>query len=265
MPQNPVPYGVLDARYVNVGGDTVTGNLIVQPAADSVTGFQVLDADGGAPVLNVDTVNERVGFGTAAPRSTVHIGAGIDASALAGSTMYITENGITAFSVRDSTNNSEGFMQVGSFGMAFGAATNHHLIIQTANIERIRILNTGNVGINTTGPDRKLDILDASNPQIRITHTDGSVYVDLQAESDGDLSIEPSGSNINIIAKDILLDTTTGSKIGTAAAQKIGFWGVTPVIQQAHIIDADGSLADITTKFNTLLSQLEANGIVAAA
>ena len=26
---------------------------------------------------------------------------------------------------------------------------------------------------------------------------------------------------------------------------------------QAHIIDADGNLADITTKFNTLLSQLE--------
>lgn len=32
--------------------------------------------------------------------------------------------------------------------------------------------------------------------------------------------------------------------------------------KQAHIIDADGTLADITTKFNTLLSELEALGLI---
>lgn len=31
---------------------------------------------------------------------------------------------------------------------------------------------------------------------------------------------------------------------------------------QAHIIDADGDLADITTKFNTLLGQLESQGLL---
>ena len=35
--------------------------------------------------------------------------------------------------------------------------------------------------------------------------------------------------------------------------------------QQAHIINADGNLADITTKFNTLLSELEAHGLIASA
>jgi len=34
-------------------------------------------------------------------------------------------------------------------------------------------------------------------------------------------------------AADIALDTTTGSKLGTAAAQKLGLWGVTPVVQPA--------------------------------
>ncbi len=34
--------------------------------------------------------------------------------------------------------------------------------------------------------------------------------------------------------------------------------------QQAHIIDADGFLADITTKFNTLLSYLETHGILSS-
>jgi len=40
---------------------------------------------------------------------------------------------------------------------------------------------------------------------------------------------------------------------------------VLKLYQQAHIIDADGNLADITTKFNTLLSYLENNGLLASA
>lgn len=56
--------------------------------------------------------------------------------------------------------------------------------------------NAGSLGIGTTGPDRALDVLDASNPQIRLTHTDGAVFVDLQCDSSGDLQINPSGHDI---------------------------------------------------------------------
>ena len=66
-------------------------------------------------------------------------------------------------------------------------------------------------------------------------------------------------------AIDIIVGTTTGTKIGTGATQKIGLWGVNPVVQQATIVDADGTLADITTKFNNLLLKLETNGTLAAA
>ena len=41
--------------------------------------------------------------------------------------------------------------------------------------------------------------------------------------------------------------------------------GTTPQAQQAHIVDADGSLADITTKFNTLLADFEGYGFLASA
>ena len=50
------------------------------------------------------------------------------------------------------------------------------------------------VGIGTTGPDRKLDVLDASNPQLRLTHTDGSKYVDFQVDTNHDLTITPSST-----------------------------------------------------------------------
>lgn len=52
---------------------TVKGAFTHQNVTDSTTAFQVLDADGGAPVVNVDTVNERVGFGIAAPTELVHV------------------------------------------------------------------------------------------------------------------------------------------------------------------------------------------------
>jgi hypothetical protein len=58
---------------------------------------------------------------------------------------------------------------------------------------RMHIDDTGMVGINTTNPDRKLDILDASNPQLRLTHTDGSVYTDLQTNSSGHIVVAPTG------------------------------------------------------------------------
>ena len=55
--------------------------------------------------------------------------------------------------------------------------------------------SSGNVGIGTSSPDRKLDILDATNPQLRLTHTDGTVYADMQLDDSGDLYITPTGGS----------------------------------------------------------------------
>ena len=40
-------------------------------------------------------------------------------------------------------------------------------------------------------------------------------------------------------AKNIVLNTTTGTKVGTAVGQKLGFWNVTPVIQPLSADQAD--------------------------
>ena len=71
------------------------------------------------------------------------------------------------------------------------------------------------------------------------------------------LRINATTGNITLAdAIDIQVNTTTGTKIGTATSQKLGFWNVTPVIQpasanQASITDSTGgtpgsSLVDVT-------------------
>jgi hypothetical protein len=52
----------------------ITGKIY--PSADSVTAIQINKADGTTNVLNVDTTNGRVGIGTTAPTSKLHLAAG---------------------------------------------------------------------------------------------------------------------------------------------------------------------------------------------
>lgn len=70
--------------------------------------------------------------------------------------------------------------------------------------------------------------------------------------------------------------TTTGTKIGTAATQKLGFYGVTPIVQPTALTAADSSTIDATygtdeanvitnlrTRVNELETKLRALGLVA--
>ena len=61
---------------------------------------------------------------------------------------------------------------------------------------------------------------------------------------------------------DIILGTTTGSKIGQATNQLLGFYGVTPVDQPATVADAS-DLATAITSINALIDRLQELGLVA--
>lgn len=64
--------------------------------------------------------------------------------------------------------------------------------------------------------------------------------------------------------KNLHVATSTGTKIGTAAGQKLGFWGVTPVTQRAANADTSGaSLGDLETEVNEIKQALRDVGIIA--
>ena len=110
--------------------------------------------------------------------------------------------------------------------------------------------------------------------------------------NNGDVTITHSSNNIAVAggtttlaglvmtdATDIALDTTTGTKIGTATTQKLGLYNATPIAQQTHVADAPTGGAGTAaggwdtaanrdaaiTSINAILVRLETLGIVALA
>src|SRR3990167_2993641 len=74
-----------------------------------------------------------------------------------------------------------------------------------ASAERMRIISAGNVGIGTTAPDAALEINHATGDNLRLTYNDsnGSAanYTDFEVSSSGDLTITPSGGDVNIVVR----------------------------------------------------------------
>lgn len=65
---------------------------------------------------------------------------------------------------------------------------------------------------------------------------------------------------------DIALGTTTGTKIGTATNQKLGFYNATPITQGTAVADASGGAtidAEARTAINALLARIRSLGLIA--
>lgn len=113
--------------------------------------------------------------------------------------------------------------------------------------------------------DGRIDVKAGVDFTLKLGDNAGANKLSIIDSADAEIfSIDSNGSVTIADAQNIILNTTTGTKLGTNASQKLGFWNATPVVQPSHIVDADGTLADITTKFNTLLAQMATVGLQAA-
>ncbi len=69
----------------------------------------------------------------------------------------------------------------------------------------------GRLGIGTETPERKLDVADDTNPQMRLTQTEDTTYADLQVDSNGDLLINVDGETNQLV-----LDSGGNVGVGTS-------------------------------------------------
>jgi hypothetical protein len=94
----------------------------------------------------------------------------------------------------------------------------------TNTVEKMRILSGGNVGINVTDPDAKLEIL-STTTQLKLSY-DGTFSTTFTVNSAGDLTVNPGGTKVTIDSGLTMLGDITmpdSSFIGKFGASIIDF------------------------------------------
>ena len=290
-------------------GLTITGNSVFglnssvfQPATDSTTFFQVLDAGGGTPVFNVDTTNERVGIGTDAPEVEFHVvgGTSVKAKALitsarsTGSTINIMDmfapnmtggQGLLFSLGKASTTNRRA---IWSFNRVSGTDTeNYQTLGFHGSGQSFNIHVNGNIGIGIgeTAPETLTEWTSAT-PYLTLhnsTHEDTDGGRESRLNFKGEQGVDPfeettlarievshDGSGADDKGK-IVISTNDGSdgdtptdhfKIDAAGNTYIGDGGTTDYSQ----FEADGTLIfnGAATVFNDLVLPLDSARVPAS-
>ena len=217
------------AAKLDVAGSIVsTGDLTLgdDKTLKSASGGTVLTIDASANITFSNNVSISTGSTINMP-ATVTLPNTANGSVTTGA-VAVDANGKDLTVEAGSTTGGSGTNNTGTGGdLTFkpgagkGTAVGGDVIIQTAPAgasgttvnnytTQMIVKESGNVGMGTTGPDRKLDILDASNPQLRLTHTDATHYTDMQVAGTGARTVANSGGAIRLdSAGDVELDSAS--------------------------------------------------------
>lgn len=187
--------------------------------------FALSDAGGTTQDRMVINVSGNVGIGTASPTNKLDVsGAGGQAIRVA----TTDASGVNIARLIAQFTGGGGLesnveLRAGTAYSFLTNTTNTPLLFGTNSTERARIDSSGRLGLGISSPSSLLHLADAGN---------------------------------------ITVGTTTGTKIGTATTQKLGFYNATPVVQPAAVADATTAV-DVITQLNDLLAKLRTLGIIA--
>jgi hypothetical protein len=182
-------------------------------------GLRYLNTDSGT--LFIDGLNDRVGIGKTNPGKTLDVNGAIRGttlnSGLGDYELYAMDQNVqTSDFVQFSGVNVggaynadtgevvAGLSDAGSYSLQGVTAytSDYGLFLGGVHVGGTgdpgddNLIVDGNVGIGTTSPDKKLEILD-DDYQLRLTYT-GSYYTDFQTTSSGHLYIKPNVGNVGI-------------------------------------------------------------------
>ncbi len=216
----------VSSGYVSLLHVSDTGGL------HATTARQIYDGDGTASCLFLATEVAKFTLGTDSG-DDFSIGAAATILQIEGDQVncLLILDGTTAsdFQISDGTDvmlliESD----VDRFTFTGKAGAGSDFIIADGTVDRFTYeTDTNALTINfdgTAGSD--LQISGATEVLFLLESDDGTLEINL------DVSIDDAQSLTMGVASNIVLDTATGTKIGTAASQKLGFFNAAPVVQQ---------------------------------
>lgn len=233
---NTLSNNTTGAYNVSIGQDSLSSNTV--GTYNTSLGYNSLNANISG-VQNVSVGQHALSSNTTGAQNTVVGAAGLLSNILGSRNSGIGFNSLTN--------------TVSSYNSAFGA-----------NSGRSNTTGTYNTFLGHEAGYNASQKVDATNSMAlgngAYTTADNQVVI-------GNTSVTSTilhGSVTLDDAANLVLGTTTGTKIGTAANQKIGFFNVTPVVQRSHIEDATDA-TNVITRFNSLLLALEQLGLLASS
>lgn len=245
---------------LQLGGTLVTAtaaqlnyNSGLTPGTVTASKAMVVDASRNIVNLNNLRTTGNLGINTSASDKQVEI------NSATGDCLRLTYNDSngTATTYFDHVISSTGVVTMTAVGSTPGIIlANSTTVSNTLNV-------TGSMGIGTTAQDKKLEINSATGDCLRLTYNDAdgtaTNYTDLLVSSVGDLTITPSGGNLNLSSHN---GSTTGLKLAgtlvTSTAVQLNYNNVTPGIATANktmVFDSNKNIVGV--------NYLEVNNIVA--
>ena len=116
---------------------------------------------------------------------------------------------------------------------AFGL-TGTMLAVDAATItDTVSAGTVASVGVNTFGIPTFVASSASTYTNSATVYIAGAPVASTNVTATNKYALWIAGGNIKLGVSDVVLDTTTGTKIGTASTQKLGFYGATPIVLPA--------------------------------
>jgi len=193
-------------------------------------------------VLYVNTANDRVGIGTTNPSQKLHVSSGkvlVDVTSSVGTELVLQNLAVDQFAAdknyheinfitsSTSSETTGGYVRIKAGQEVSGNDNRSYLGFWTAPddgtvTEKMRIDSTGNVGIGTTSPSAKLNVVAGTgSPTVLLGRATGQASIKADTDSSGHLIIDSSTGHVyinNYVNKNIYLANGGGNVgIGTTS------------------------------------------------